>query len=139
MSESRISLRRLPYDDTSWNIDLHATNGRYSAALEFYSDPRQLRYFAERLTSFGGRLSDDARLEFGSGQENTAYQFLIRAYCWDAAGHAAVEILLDNKERAPYGARANFHILCDAASINRFGGQLHDWSQSSVEPLVWMA
>ena len=126
-----------PYEEFIWEIHFSASNGSFAANQRFYADTESLALFGKELTSFPTQPSREARFELGSLQENWAYYVLMRAYLYDRVGHAAIEIAVDNREHGERAARANFHIHCEVAAINRLGKAIQTWVANPTEGFVW--
>lgn len=99
--------------------------------------PEELTDFGRLLTAFPSRAQDEIRFELGSLTEKWACYVLLRAYLFDAVGHAALEIHIDNRDSSPRCARANFSICCEVAALNRLGSDLQRWVLGPANPLFW--
>jgi hypothetical protein len=108
MDHPGITLERLPYDYSAWRVVVHASDGPFAAALEFYTDVEELEEFARRLTAFPRDPGDEARFELGSRDGHWAYYLLLRAFLYDRAGHAVLEFAADNRESSLRHAQASF-------------------------------
>jgi hypothetical protein len=139
MNDAVLSLARLPYDDSACRILLSASNGTFAGELEFYSDAPSLLDFAQRLIEFPRSASDEARLEVGEQDGNSACYLLLRALVIDRAGHTAMEIVIDNHEQGHRHADATFFIPCEVASLNQLGRKICGWLEQPDNSLVWVA
>jgi hypothetical protein len=130
-------LARLPYDDMDWHVDLRATNGDFTARQDFYLNPQTLAEFAVGLGSFPKALGDEVRFEIGAPTGNWVCHVLMRAYLYDAAGHSALEFVINNRGAPPVRRQSSFHIVCEAAAINRLGAELQSWLTKTTTPFIW--
>jgi len=62
---------------------------------------------------------------------------LINAFCYDASGHTALRILVDNFGDISSGYRTEFTIFSEAASINLLGQKLMTWNPFITKEIVW--
>ncbi|MCC2546984.1 hypothetical protein LJY25_11050 [Hymenobacter sp. BT175] len=101
--------------------------------------------YTDDWSEFGGKLMSFPKnpadsVVFEAGIDSSGYDFLVlKAYCYDAAGHAAVSVLLDNNQDLPRRCRLEFSIPADAASINLLGSMLYNWKVEHSSELLWEA
>ena len=136
-TDAGMRLVRLPYDDMDWHVDLRATDGDFAARQDFYVNPRTLAEFAVGLSSFPKAMGDEVRFEIGAPTGKWAYHVLMRAYLYDAAGHSALEFVVNNRGAPPVRRQSSFHIVCEAAAINRLGAEFQSWLPEPTIPFVW--
>jgi hypothetical protein len=124
-----------PYDGV-WRIAVEATNGQFSAATDFYTDPEYFSDFANQLASFPADRGDMATFEISSNNPVTRCYAVLQAFMY-GPGQAALAISLDNCADGPHASRAHFNIPCEPAALNRLSVQLNQWISSPFEPMIW--
>lgn len=137
MADAFISFQRLPYDDSAWCVRVSASNGSFSGMQDFYTCPEELDALGQHLCKFPQTVEDEARFELGSLTGNSAYFVLIRAFLFDAIGHAAMQFSVSNNAASPYTAQTNFYIRTEVAAINTCGQSLRSWIIDSNRILLW--
>ncbi|HJW40336.1 MAG TPA: hypothetical protein VJ476_03800 [Rhizomicrobium sp.] len=116
-----------------------ATDGRFAATQEFYSNIERFTEFGRALTAFPRSIDSEEAFENGSPDSGISDYLLVRAYLRDGLGHGAIEIVTDNGRSNPYRAKAAFNLHCEVAAINRLGVELKSWATNPSAPLVWNA
>jgi hypothetical protein len=119
------------------HFELSASNYRFSAAEDFYEHADFALLFAQALMEFPEKAGDTVQLEIGSMENRSAYYLSLRAYIFDAVGHSALEVIVDNQRTGQDLARAAFQIHCDIAAINRLGNDLLKWSPDTGASFSW--
>jgi hypothetical protein len=138
MKTSFISLERFPCDDSAWHVEVCASNGSFSGAQDFYTDPEDLETLGSDLCKFPKSIQDEVRFELGDKTDKWTYFVLVRAFLFDSVGHAAIEFAVSNNSTSPYSAQTSFFIHSEVASINYLGQQLQAWVISHNSPLIWL-
>jgi len=140
MNESSIALSRLYYDEDCWEIEIRASNGRFTAATfdPIYTQPEELARFAEQLVAFPKTIKDEARFEQGDPASESAH-ILVRAFLFDGSGHSAIEFAARDHPNARFASSSRFYLFAEAAAINRFGQRILTWLHNPHEPLHWIA
>jgi len=139
MQNGTIRFDVLPPDDGDGLIhfQLGASNGRFSAADAFYEHADFAVPFGRALTEFPANAGDAVQLEIGSMGGRSACYLSLRAYTFDAVGHSALEVIVDNQRTGQFLERAAFQIHCEIAAINRLGNDLLKWSPAEGAPFSW--
>jgi len=139
MGDGNLQFRVLSLDDSDglFFFEFSASNGLFSATQDFWEYPSAFEEFGHMLSEFPTVDKNAAAFEIGSMEENSAYYLRVCAYTFDAMGHAALEVVVDNHLKSENLARANFQIPCEIAAINRLGKALWQWSADPTVPMIW--
>ncbi|QIL75718.1 hypothetical protein [Hymenobacter sp. HDW8] len=124
--------------DGDCTFDVLISKGTIETHIHFYGDVDTWKSFGKQLIDFPQDISDyvvfDAR--------TTGFyidSLLLKAYCYDAQGHAAIKILTDNNYPDPDQCRLDFAILTEVASINQLGLLLLNWQVENNSEIIWQA
>jgi len=90
----KISVLQIDNEEIQFQIEL--TNGISSSSLDFYGYADEFKAFATGLISFPITISDNIVYELGENIEKWAYYMLLKVYCYEANGHTAIQIIIDN-------------------------------------------
>ncbi len=131
---------RPDWDDIS-EFEITAMSNNWQASLKFWGEASTFKDFGNQLVSFGANLKQSVQFELGSENlsDRWAYYVLLRAYCYDAVGHAAVEVALNNRTKNPDLQMVRFNILSEIEQINELGRLLSVWDPTTQNELVWEA
>ncbi|MBI5443271.1 MAG: hypothetical protein HY900_18910 [Deltaproteobacteria bacterium] len=132
-----LRLKVLGEQEGELHVAIDACNGQSATVLDFYAYRDDWRQFAERLVEFPKSTSDEARCELGEDDEKWAYYLLLRAFCFDLAGHAALEVAAFANFTPPRGHRERFFIEAEPAALNRLGDTIIDFLSGGTEALEW--
>ncbi|HEY0106435.1 MAG TPA: hypothetical protein VGB91_10155 [Rhizomicrobium sp.] len=124
-------------EDGVLQVELAATDGRFSAAAGFYTNAEYFSDFARALMDFPKTRADQAVFEIGSLTGNANCYARLRVYLRDELGHVAVEVQIDNRREDHHRAKAMFNIHCEAAASNRLGDSLLRWISAPGQPMIW--
>jgi len=124
---SGLTIRVVDTDDDYLGIEIYASNDRFAGSAQIYAGLEELSEFAARLAGFPSN-SDDARVyEFGSRDPSVAGGYAgLRFYCLDRAGHAIVEIGIEEDHGRDGRAMAHLSFRIEAAAIDRFASALRE-------------
>jgi hypothetical protein len=111
-SSASIQLAVLQDDNGELHYEIRATNGTSATYLDFYGGKADWQEFALRLCAFPSGVKDEVLFERGKDSPKWAYYMLLRVYCFDSAGHSAIEVHVASPGTPPYGHRDHFYILC---------------------------
>ncbi|MBG8552623.1 hypothetical protein [Hymenobacter guriensis] len=125
-------------DDGCCTFDVTITRGKIEAHMHFYGNTDAWKEFGRQLTNFPQNVADSHSFESGLNRRHTDFMVL-RAYCYDALGHTALQVLLDNNENLPAKCRLEFSLLAEAASINKLGLLLTNWQVEHDSNILWEA
>ena len=109
-------------DDDYLGIEIHGWNERFSGTTFIYAGLGELSEFAARIAGFPANKQDTRTYEFGSLDTQCAGGYCsLRFFTLDSAGHAALEIIVEDgaPRFGPESATFRLHVV-DAASIDRF-------------------
>jgi len=129
-SKSFLDLKVIWKDDEMFELEIKASNGRYTGTTNVYDTKESLSSFAELLK---GYPKDNSVLFYEAGQKDNkdsyAY-FSMKYYCIDNAGHVGVQINLEEnvstEHRPEEKDKVFLEILVEPASIDRFQKDLFD-------------
>ena len=117
-------VRRYPYEEPHHTqLEFVVTNGSFGGSTDIYCNVENLKEIGVALQNFPVNIGDEYCYEYGSeNPEDRFYRyFLIRAYTIDAAGHCAIQFVINRNSVEPDEGVCRFSIRADAASINRLG------------------
>lgn len=123
-------------NDGMLQLAIAASNGSYSGVHETYIYPEDLVSFGEDLKRFPTSLEHEVVLESGSEEPNWHDHLWLRAFVLDSRGHSAIEVKLETRGKPPAGARCEFYIPADPATLNDLGSAIVAWASAPAEPLV---
>lgn len=102
-------------------IEISASSARFSGATRIYAGLDQLTEFAEAIAGFPTNPEDERRYEFGTREKGFAGGYCaLRFFCRDRAGHAAVDVQIEDDDSFYSEASARFTILALPAAIDEF-------------------
>jgi hypothetical protein len=107
-------------------IEISARNGRFAGAARIYAGLDELTRFAKVLSGFPRGRDDERTHVFGTRKPGHAGGYCsLRFFCRDSAGHAAVEVEIDEEHRRHSEASARFTVSpVLAGEIDSFIAQL---------------
>lgn len=127
------------YDDYATS-DLTASRAELKVHVHFWDYLDLFEQFGSKLAAFPQNLEDTVEIEIGQLLPGFSQNYLLlRAYCYDANGHAALKIVTHNNESEPQMQRIEFSIPADIAALNRLGNLLKNWLPQENSELVWQA
>jgi hypothetical protein len=130
MTKPWVQFESWEYEEEIRHFEISASNGSYAASQDFYESLTSIEEFGRALKAFPRSAKDEVRLEIGSRGQKSAYWLLLRAYLYDATGHAALLFEACNNTIDPWREEARFTIRCEVASLNRLGAALVDWARN---------
>jgi hypothetical protein len=108
-------------DDDYLGIEIRASNARFAGATRIYAGLGELSDFATRINTFPTNPEDERVYEFGSREPSIAGGYCrLRFHCLDRAGHAAIDIILEDDEQVYAAEHAQLSLTVEAADIDRF-------------------
>ena len=134
----RISASVDDYDDTLRTFNVVVTKDKIESHVSFLEDTEKWREFGRKLAHFPESSSATALIQMGGISSWDGY-LMFTAYCFDAAGHAALRVLVDNKLKDPHKQKLEFSIPAEIASLNRLGHLLLTWQVENDSELLWQA
>ena len=137
LAEEGIEIEDLNYDGVELHLNLRASNGSFVGTMDFYCNEEDLIKFGNNLQRFPSSLEATLTFELGEDNEIWANYLCIQAHVIDGVGHSALRLTLSSSSIGPWGGRAEFEILAEPASLNRFGKQLEMWAKDRSEVLNW--
>jgi len=135
--QAGIEIEDLNYDGAELHLELRASNGSFVGTMDLYCNEEDLIQFGNDLQRFPKSSRDTATFELGEDNEIWAHYLCIKAHVIDGVGHSALRLTLSTRSTGPWGGRAEFEILSEPASLNRFGKELAIWAKDRGEILSW--
>lgn len=91
------------------------------------------------METFPRHSTDTFLWELGSErpEDNFAFYFRFRIFLLDSAGHACIQIRLNNNDDFPEKVITEFCITCEPAGINRLGKLFREFAQLKSRKLIW--
>jgi hypothetical protein len=125
-AQSGLTIKIVDPDQDYVGIEIRAANGRFAGSAAIYAALDDLRKFADRIAGFPSNPEDERDYEFGARGPAVAGGYChLRFVCLDRAGHAAVDVQLEDDSRRHSGGSALFRFLILAAAVDRFTDALH--------------
>ncbi len=131
----KIIVLEIDNDDIQFQIEIQ--NHCCKTSLDFYGNADAFKKFGQELSDFPKNISDTVEFKLGENDRKWAYYMFIKAFCYDASGHTALRILVDNFGDNVSGHRNEFSIFSEAASINLLGQKLVTWNPLVTKEIVW--
>jgi hypothetical protein len=132
MNPPALIVKRIPYEEPYHvQIDLFASNGRFSARSDFYCSVDNLSEIGAALRSFPKHLGDEYVYVYGSEDpDKKFYRYIkLRAYTVGSAGKCAIQITINTNDAEPEEGRSNFSIQAYPIAINKLGELFSEFSQ----------
>jgi hypothetical protein len=108
-------------DDDYLGIEVCAASDRYAGATRIYAGLDQLSEFASQIEGFPTTSKDNRRYEFGSTESGIAGGYVcLHFYCVDGAGHAVIEVTIEDDDQLHTQASAKFSFRIEPAELDRF-------------------
>lgn len=130
-SKSYLDLKIIWKDDDMFELDINASNGRYSGTTSVYDTSNSLAEFANSLK---GYPKDNNELYYQAGQEDSYSFFSMKFYPLDGGGHVGVQISLEENVATEYRPeekdKITLEIKVEPASIDRFQKELLDLAKN---------
>lgn len=118
-------------DDDYLGIEVCAASTRYAGSTRIYAGLGELSQLASRIEGFPTSAADDRQYEFGSTDPGIAGGFArLRFWCVDGAGHAAIELTIEDDDQWHTPASAKFAFRIEPAELDRFVKRLRDVEQN---------
>ncbi|MGD0093586.1 MAG: hypothetical protein ABSE73_27065 [Planctomycetota bacterium] len=140
MKTIAIRIRRFPYEEPhALHLVFYATNGVFEGRLEYYCNANDLNKIGSALQLFPTKVPDEYNYQIGSTkpEDNFAYYFALRPYTFDAAGHCALQVVIDNNGRRPGEGACRFSIQAEPWALNRLGKLLLEFAKLRHHELTW--
>lgn len=126
--DSRLVFRIVWKDEDVIELDVWASNGRYSGQTRIYATSDELEEMSRNLPRFPKDVS--AKYEQTFGEKGGVSCVSLKFYCFNKAGHAAVQVYMEDQVPTDYREeeknKVELEIKCEAASIDEFSRQLNE-------------
>jgi len=132
-----IKIAVLDIDNEDIQFQVQIENYYCKTALDFYGYADDFKRFGHKLTQFPKSITDTVVFQLGEDDRKWAYYMFIKAFSYDASGHTALRIVVDNLGDKVNGHRSEFSIISEAASINTLGHKLLNWNPLQTKEIVW--
>jgi hypothetical protein len=140
MITGEIKIEANTYFDDCTAFDLTASRDALVVQVHFWDYANLFEQFGSQLANFPQNPTDKVEVEIGELIPGFSRSYLLlKAYCYDANGHAALKIVTHNNKTEPQTQRVEFSIPADIASLNTLGKLLRSWSPQGNAELVWQA
>ncbi len=120
-SKSYLDLKVIWKDNDMFELEIKASNGRYSGTTNVYDTSKSLANFANSLQ---GYPKDNNELFYQAGKTNSYAFFSMKFYPLDTFGHVGVLINLEENVATEYRPEEkdniSLEIKVEPASIDRF-------------------
>jgi hypothetical protein len=113
-------------DDDYFGFEIYASIDRFAGSAHIHAGLQELSELATCIAGFPSNPEDERVYEFGSRAPSIAGGYAgLRFYCFDRAGHAVVEIGIEDYGR--HGrAMAHLSFQVEAAAIDQFSNALRE-------------
>jgi len=137
----KLKVIREPDDDGLYKYKISLSNGDTFASLDFWGYADDFKEFGESLMNFPNGVKDVVTYELGEdkidGQMKWAYYMLLKVFCFEASGHSAIKVTVDNNADIPNYQRSEFYIKSEPATLNKLGQKFKNWSPDKEKELTW--
>lgn len=133
----QIALRRTPDDEDSYfaNVELFACNGIVSVRSDLFVSREEILDMSKALRKFPRQIPD--RYEISLNIFSTSGTLTFRAYTVGSLGHVALKVNSGRAWPEPYEAVAEFSIVTEPASVERFSQALATFAKWKHAMLRW--
>jgi len=122
-----LTIRIVETDADYLGLEIHASSNRFSGSTWVYAGLDGLSEFAGALAGFPSSAHDERVYEFGSPKPSQAGGYArLRFHCLDAAGHASIEIALEDDDQRFDAGSAGLSVRIEAAAIDQFTEALRE-------------
>jgi hypothetical protein len=136
----RLTIKRLWEDsDGMLQLDMCVANEAHCLSQDFYAYPEDIARFGAQLEGFPTSATDTVVFEYGSTESKIYCWVRLKAYCYNLAGHSALEFSVDNNREPPDKACGVFSVKLEAASLNALGTALAAWAKSGEDKFEFEA
>ena len=128
-------------DDESLQFQIEVCSASCKSILEFYDYADCFQEFAKGLTNFPKTIKDNVVFQVGEdGEEsNWAYFLKLKVYCYEANGHSAINVIMDNRGDEQTRHRSEYSLTTLPANLNTFGQRLLKWNPKTDKIFEWNA
>lgn len=123
--KSFLELNIIWKDEHMFELQVTATNGRYSGMTEVYAQSKSLEEFAKTLYRFP---NDNEKLFYEAGEKDSYSYFSMKFYCIDSAGHIGLEVNLEENVATEFRHeekdKLKLEIIVEPAAIDNFQKEL---------------
>jgi hypothetical protein len=140
MHSPYLIIRRHPYEEPHHTqLEIIASNGRFSGAIDFYCNVQDIQLIGHELKRFPEKIGSDYYYRYGSKDSaGSAYRyFVLKAYTTNSCGHCALKFEFDLFEQDPNEGKSIFSIPTLPASLSRLGDLMVTFSELKHLELWW--
>jgi hypothetical protein len=128
-------------DTDEVKVLLTASSNDWQGFLEFWCYANSIKDFAHKLKTFPGNLNEEVVFEIGEelSEKRPIHQcyLLLRVHCFDAVGHPAIEVVMNNNSTENDTKVVRFNIYSEPQQINDLGRMLSGWNPVTGSEIVW--
>jgi hypothetical protein len=136
--EISISARNGYERDYSFDITVKKEGFQLHAYL--WEEPQAFARFGKKLAAFPRSQDDTPEFQVGIITPSDGREYLLlKAFCYDANGHAALKVVMHNKKPEPHEQIIEFSIRTDVAALNKLGKMLQNWTPETEIEVNWRA
>jgi hypothetical protein len=118
---SGLKIRIVETDADCLGIEIQASSDRFAGSAWVYAGLKELSELAAELAGFPASADDERTHEFGSREPSRAGGYVsLRFRCLDAAGHASIDISIEDDDQRFDAESARLSVPVQAAAIDRF-------------------
>jgi hypothetical protein len=90
----KISVLGIDFEDIKFNIIIE--NSLCRTSLDFYGYVDDFKTFGKELSEFPKSVNDVVLFQLGEDNRKWAYYMNVKAFCYEASGHSALQVVVDN-------------------------------------------
>jgi len=114
-------------DSDYLGIEINVASDRFAGRTRIFAGLNELTEFARHIEGFPATPGDHREYQFGIRKPGKAGgHCAVRLQCTDRAGHARLEVTIDDDSQLHEPATAAFGFPVFAADLDRFTDQLRD-------------
>jgi len=131
---SKLEIKSIWEDDDLFEVEVFASNGRFSGTANCYTLRSEIKLFGEMVDGFPKSLKD--KVAFSSSDSNTLSYFSVQLRCIDRSGHVNARIKIAHIIHYSNGKQENdvaeFDMSIEPASVDRFSRSLKKLSECEI-------
>jgi hypothetical protein len=116
-----LTITIMDVDPDYLGIEIRASNDRFAGATRIYAGLTELSEFADRIAGFPSNPHDARQYAFGTSEPGFAGGYCnLHLQCIDSAGHARLDLALEDDASFYESATAKLGFRVLAADLDRF-------------------
>lgn len=130
---SGVNITVVDVDRDYLGIEIRASNDRFAGSARIYAGLTQLTEFADAIAGFPSSPQDERKYVFGaSGQQFAGGCCNFSLRCTDYAGHARLDVAIEDDEVHDQAGIAKFGFGVLAADIDQFTLKLREMEKEQT-------